>query len=339
MLESASRPPQRARMERDLSLNQAAHDLVVENPVNGTFPYTKVRYIKARAAVREVRAALGGDDLRPPDATELATSLSFLERMGDSPVLVVTQNLVDSRHPDKGRLLANAGYWDPRLGVLVGKSLPRAPGLSTPFHWNVALDASDKCSYVTNKLAGKRPERYFVDAVVSGLGKRLDVLRVVPLQCSTFWNYDLHFNPDMLGELGYPPLVILEKKMYTADETIVIPEFQMIPQCSLSNGDPPVHWISLVVASDGSNVYAVFLDATYAQFNPQGVIAGAQLMKRLIPGYRAVHAGAPKGFLVGEHAAETSPYDQVIGWFEESSGESLSGASIGKLGDYHVVYA
>ena len=325
-----------------LSLNEAANDRVVNNCINATLPYTNIQCIEASDVLCRLKTdgtqlhagynRFGGTD-------ENVTSVEFLKKMPGKRVCVVTQNLIDPMHPSRLNIFIRGDYWRPELGVLIGNSMPKLPGLGSALAWNVLFNSMDKCNFVVSHLASLPADNYYIDAIFCDCGVRLNVLSVEPLQRATFWGYNLDYDERMRSELAYPPIIVEEKKLYTCSDVTAIPEFQMIPQCACIKGDPPVHWIPLVVASDGENVYAVILDATYGQFNPEGVISGAKKMKDLFCGeYRALHAGAPKAFLVGKHASKTTPRTQVFEWFKRSSHETLSGTSVGRLGDYNFVY-
>ena len=323
------------------SLNDAVDEFVVSDPVNATLPYSDTGLWPA-SVVFKTATTPGtplNDRWRQVGLThEIFTAMSFLAKRGGD-VVVVTQNLIDPRDPRKADVLQRNKCWNPRHGVLIGNRMPKVPGLGSPLAWNILFNSMDKCTEAYLHIKGLDLKTYSVQAAVNGTTPvDLKVLDVVALQRSTFWDYKYEYDPGMESELTFPPLMVEQKNLHTPTEIQRMPECQMIPQCTCIDGDPPVHWISLVVATDGEHVYAVVIDPTWGQFNPEGVIEGAELMKRLIPGYSALHLGAPKAFNVGEHTPGKSPREQVLEWFRQSPDESLRGASIGKLGDYRVVY-
>lgn len=338
---SGATHPAKVEMSERMSLNEVLDKHVTAGTINATYPYSDPKVMtaaKARSMAGTPGTLLNQGVNRIGCTHEVLSSLEYLHKRGGNNVVTMTQNLIDPRHPDKGGCLRRSGCWHPRLGVLVGNRLPRVPGLSNPLAWNVLFNSMDKCSYICSCLTTMDLKTYFVEAAVNGTNAiRLDVLDFVALQRSTFWNYDLSHDEAMEGELTYPPLIIEKKTLATEANRLEMPEFQMIPQVACIDGNPPVHWVPLIIASDGAHVYAVIIDPTWGQFNPEGVIEGAKLMKRLIPGYSALHSGAPKAFRVGEHTAEKRPREQVLQWFAQSPDQSLRGASVGKLGDYRVV--
>tara|TARA_Y100000592_G_C5447898_1_gene307066 strand:+ start:211 stop:1674 length:1464 start_codon:yes stop_codon:yes gene_type:complete len=365
--------------ETSKSINAIADSIVRGAMDNASLNYDSVRIMKANELLALINAKKAPKLPKPLQTTmnsktepvytaakrgmlrkdpEVMTQIEFLEKWADRDVILWSQNIVNNRSPDyetksKQTLLKELGVFDHKLGM----TLKFDQAVRDKFKYkqlaiNMMLTVSDACTATCrNVLNHIKLEKEFGHCVQAmdedGNAVDLQVSYVALMRRYTFWN-PRTFDDSALKHFKTIPMISQHQKLVTYEggkpiSFSSVPQFVSFPQLCFYNGAPPVHWMMMMVAHNDTDVFIVFMDPTYAQFNPNGVLDGYLEMRRKMPDYKAQFCGAPKAFCVGklnQRMTDTSQdfseklVNQAKEWIKRNGGINLDGTTFGCLKDY-----
>ena len=255
--------------------------------------------------------------------------------------------------------------YDPSKGIIAAKTEKTA---ADQFEYKdealgVMLSSVDRatvaCTSVIRSLRDhhRKGEGMCVLAMCSGAPKNLAVCHACIITRATFWTANsegtaVTLNEPMMKHMIGTPIFTQQKELVMpfdiddASKDVVIEsraDFSDAPQLALNSqtGVPPFHSILLVAAHDDRDLYAVIVDPTYGQFNPDGVVRGHNKMKEMFTDYSALLVGSPLAFKVGpmqDHATPAAAAKALKAWKADKKNWSinLDGTSFGFLSAFRL---
>lgn len=356
-----------------MSLNDVAHAYMVEQTANAMLPMTNVRIMTSDELLRRVDEVDSAGIPRHPIGmtakdVSVVTQIEFLRKYKGN-VMLASQHILSPDSPilskmSKNEFLQKRGLYTPRLGLT--NNYAEAQKVANTLKnkqmaFNVMVIAADACTVACQHLLKEigQGRGHCVHAICDGEPLELAVLSAYGLNRYTFFRPGPRprLHPPSLQYYKGTPLyfetssLVAARSVNPSDdvELEARPEFKCVPQLCCDPGafgpKPPVHWVLLLAAHTDTDVYAVILDPTYGQFNPDGVVDGYKKLRARFPDYTALHTGAPLAIKVASLPPDASTdfadlaSERVLMWFKgiSSNDVDLTGTSFGMLSGFDLM--
>ena len=226
----------------------------------------------------------------------------------------------------------------------------------------VLLTSSDTCT-VMCEMAMKAIASHQCSCVLAAIHdaespKQLTIASARQMTKTTLWSEDDYRKDYAQNRIMAPPVILTKTDFYDLNEEFQgsingfapMPQFNMIPprpgeDVRDSKYSIPSHTVLLLAAYSGTDVYAVFVDPTYGQFNPDAVISNFQKLQssaRQLLGVECngLLCGAPIAFRVGtiisadESSVAQKMDEMVSGWIRDHGSVNLDGHTYGLIRDF-----
>lgn len=359
---------------QDTSLNAILHSFVVDDATNlstvaGVRKFLRTEVVSAAAKIAagahaSVDPYLARAIMSQENSVEIQTSIEFLKH-GCSDQYVyfmdfeqLDLNLALKRGPDfnvpKKAFYDKRGSYKEGIGILVKDEFGAEMGLKYQgTSLGVMISSADFCTEACfrGRDAVNDGSATCVYAEVGGprkMHKKLSIASASTLIVPTLWD-DYEDDEVVHNYMGVPPvfvgsrtvLSLADKKIGSVVDMCPFPQLNKVPPSINRPGSYPIHRILQLTAYSETDVYVVFVDPTYGQFNPDAVVEHYRELKEAFPESNSMMCGAPLAFKVGSRETRNiKEMDALVRmWLAKIGDLKFNGYTYGNFSDFRNIHS
>ena len=248
------------------------------------------------------------------------------------------------------------GAYDPKKGLVMPQDIVEKMPHKYPESFGIQMTSDGVCSFTCThgleKIESGQAKCVFALDGTTKEPLKLSIASAYKIKKRTLWQH-----PNPLGEIEQcrfyvPPIFLCEFEGVTSTMEHEDLQYDMIsaPQCDMTETmfgqiHTPVHDILLVVAYDDKDVYAVYVDPSYGQFNPDAVVENYNVLRagmrtKFSIECESLLCGAPLAFKVGTAVASSGTstvveMEKLVNkWIKSNGSLNLDGHSYGLIGGF-----